>query len=371
VAAQLGSIVIATLGSLGDLHPFIAIARELRRRGHAPIIATLACYRRAVEDSGITFHAVRPPIGMDDPSLMRSIVASPRGLEALVGEHLLPHLHESFEDLYGCARGAAGMIVGSLSYAAPAAAAARGVPWCWAILSPIFTSIGRHPAPASVRESWSPRGVLALFSPVLARPQADWPARTTVTGFPFYDGPPTVAASELERFLNAGDPPLVFTLGSAAVFEPGAFFEESLRAAQRLGRRAVLLTGANPPPSSMPDGALAIPYAPYSRLFPHAAAIVHQGGIGTVGQALRAGRPMLVVPRFLDQPDNAARIRQLGVGRVLHHSAYTAERVADELASLLGMSDYITRARALGAALRLEDGAASACDAFEREALAA
>jgi UDP:flavonoid glycosyltransferase YjiC (YdhE family) len=91
---------------------------------------------------------------------------------------------------------------------------------------------------------------------------------------------------------------------------PGDFFRESAEAARRLGRRAVLLTGRDPrnqPVGELPAGVIAVPYAPHAAVFPRAAVVVHQGGIGTTGEAMRAGRPMLVVPYSHDQPDHAAR----------------------------------------------------------------
>src|SRR5262249_35745081 len=156
---------------------------------------------------------------------------------------------------------------------------------------------------------------LAMFSPVIGPPQADWPPKTTQTGFPFYEGdgelPPEVAA-----FLDAGDPPIVFTLGSSAVGAPGVFYDESVGAVRRLGGRAVLLVGRHadrPVTEALPGSILVVDYAPHAPLFRRARAIVHHGGIGTTAQALRAGRPMLVVPHAHDQQDNARRVARLGV----------------------------------------------------------
>src|SRR5262249_59352925 len=126
--------------------------------------------------------------------------------------------------------------------------------------------------------------------------ERDWPPVTVLTGLRFYgragDGgmPP-----ELLSCLDGGPPPLVFTLGSSAVGDAGPFSEHSVTAARRLGHRAVLLVGNDPRnrQASLPDGMVAFDYAPYSELFPRAAAIVHQGGIGTTAQAMRSGRPML------------------------------------------------------------------------------
>jgi UDP:flavonoid glycosyltransferase YjiC (YdhE family) len=226
---------------------------------------------------------------------------------------------------------------------------------------------------------FSPFGTLALFSKHFARPQPDWPANVTQTGFVFYDrrgpgfGEEEVSAArglapELDAFLKAGSPPVVFTLGSSAVMHPGEFYRESLAAAERLGSRAVLLVGPAEREAlgrTNSDLVHIAEYAPYSELMPRAAATVHQGGIGTTAQALRSGRPMLVVPWSHDQPDNAERIRKLGVGRVLARKRYTAKAAAAELSHLLQERTYRERAAQMGAAVSGEDGLSAACDEIE------
>ncbi len=143
---------------------------------------------------------------------------------------------------------------------------------------------------------------------------------------------------------------------------PGHFFEASAAAASLLGQRALLI-GASPELSS--EGVLALRYAPYSGVFPHAAAVVHQGGSGTTGQAMRAGRPMLIVPYGWDQPDNGARVQRLGVGLSLRRSRYTAGNAAGALGRLLGDPQFAARAAEVAERLRDEDGLAGACDAIE------
>jgi UDP:flavonoid glycosyltransferase YjiC (YdhE family) len=217
-------------------------------------------------------------------------------------------------------------------------------------------------------DSHSPLRVLALFSKRLADQQPDWPPQTVITGFPVYDqdGGPGLPPA-LARFLDAGPPPIVFTLAVSAAMVAGTFFEHSVAAAQRLGRRAVLIVGpsARNRPASLPDGVVTFDYAPFSELFPRAAAVVHAGGIGTTGLALRAGRPMLVVPFAHDQPDNAARLTRLGVARTLLPGRYRAPRVAAELRCLLDDPAYTRRAAEVGAEVRREDGVRAACDALE------
>jgi UDP:flavonoid glycosyltransferase YjiC (YdhE family) len=216
----------------------------------------------------------------------------------------------------------------------------------------------------------APHLALALFSKVMAATQPDWPSATKVTGFCFYDGdagnislPP-----ELEAFLAAGAPPLVFTLGSAAVMHAGDFYEQSARAAELLEERAVLLVGTderNLPKRSLPESICVAPYAPYSMLFPRASVIIHQGGVGTTAQALRAGRPMLVMPYSHDQPDNARRVRRLGVAKVIQRKAYLAQPAARMIRELMTNSVYAQRATAVAWEMAEEDGVRAACDALE------
>jgi UDP:flavonoid glycosyltransferase YjiC (YdhE family) len=173
----------------------------------------------------------------------------------------------------------------------------------------------------------------------------------------------------LAHFLDDGPAPVVFTLGTSAVGAAGRFYHESAEAARRLGVRAVLLVGTDPanrPSGGLPPGVIAVEYAPHAELFPRAAVVVHQGGVGTTGQALKAGRPTLVVPYAHDQPDNAWRVTRLGVARTLYPKRYTAKRVERELVALLGDSAYGRRAAEVAAVVRSEDGVATACDAMAR-----
>jgi UDP:flavonoid glycosyltransferase YjiC (YdhE family) len=213
---------------------------------------------------------------------------------------------------------------------------------------------------------FSPTLNLALFSRVMAAPQPDWPAHVEETGFVFYNGP-DLLSSELETFLASGAPPVVFTLGTSAVGAAGTFYEESAAAAARLGVRAVLLTGGfaeNTPRRTISRDILIVDRAPHQLLFPRAAAIVHQGGIGTTAQALRSGRPAIVVPHSHDQPDNAFRVTTLGVARTIFPRAYRASRVVRELSRLLGDPGYTARAATLAESVRSEDGAEAAAAAI-------
>lgn len=415
-------IVFTTFGSLGDLHPYIAVALALRARGHKPVIATSAYYREKIEKLGIEFRPLRPdyPDLDKNPDVIRKIMDLRRGSEYVIRDLTMPVLEDTYQDTLEAARDADLLVSHVLTFTTPLVAEKLGIPWASTFLQP-FGLFSIHdppvvpPAPylrrlhfvgpwlhkclfrlARLRTwSWcepvrrlrkeiglppteahplfegshSPQLVLCLFSKLLAAPQPDWPKQTVITGFPFYDGDgDTGMSAELVRFLDAGPPPLVFTLGSSAVLDAGRFYEQSAEAAKLLGRRAVLLVGkkAENRPTSLPEGVATFDYASFSELMPRAAAIVHQGGVGTTAQAMRSGRPMLVMPYAHDQPDNAARLTRLGIARTIPRRKYSAQRSATELRALLSDPAYEKRAREVGAKIRQEDGAGAACDALER-----
>lgn len=394
------------------------MALGLRERGHEIVFTTSEYYREKIEGLGFELRGLRPNVSPDDRELVAQLMDIKKGSERVLRELMLPSIRDTYADLEAAADGADFLLGAELVYAAPVLAEKMGLKWATVTLSPLsFLSaydppvLPPHPGLAKLRvlgpavnrsvmgygkrltRPWtlpvdelrrdlglppgehpifegkfSPHLVLALFSRVIGEPQPDWPANTVTTGFAFYDAKPEnlgAGAVELERFLGEGEPPIVFTLGSAAVMDPGDFYKESLAAARELGRRAVLLMGWNPPPADLPKEIFATDYAPYSDVFPRAAAVVHQGGVGTTGQALRAGRPTLVMPYSHDQPDNAARLERLGTSRTIPRKKYTAKRAVKELRELLGNPKYARRADEVGRIVRAEDGVKAACDAIE------
>src|SRR6185503_9426046 len=205
-------------------------------------------------------------------------------------------------------------------------------------------------------------------SALFAQPQPDWPPQARVTGFAFYDGRNELAMPpELTRFLDEGPPPIVFTLGSSAVWVARDFYRESIAATKLLGRRAVLLIGdeRNQLRESLPPEIIAVNYAPFEALLARACAMVYHGGVGTTSQGLRAGIPTLIVPFAFDQPDNAAHAARLGCSRTLPRAKYQAARVAHELDILLTKPEHAQRAREVGNQIRSENGTSVACDLIE------
>lgn len=412
-------IVINTWGSFGDVYPYIGLGLALKARQHRPVLAMPEFYRDSVEREGLAFHAVRPGIDPDDRELAARAMHSIRGTARLFREILVPSIAAAHEDLSAAAAGADLLISHPAALAAPVVADERNLRWVSSVLAPIsffsvtdpivpppapwlYPALAASPAlgraflwlTGRVTRRWakpvrawrasrglppagnpvlegqhSPHLVLALFSSVLAKPQPDWPPKVAVTGPILYNGAGNAPlAEDLRTFLDAGDPPIVFTLGTSAVFSAGSFYEVSAAVAERLGRRAVLLVGRNPDnrPKKLARGLFVAEFAPHAPLFARAAAIVHQGGAGTLHQALASGRPMLVVPHAHDQPDNARRATALGVGRTLFPSRYDEPALERELRALLDAPSCRARAAEVAAVVRGENGAARAADAIER-----
>jgi len=411
-------IVLATFGSLGDLHPMLALAIELRGRGHEIVINTLEVYREKIGALGFEFYPMRPDVNPDDRELAKIIMDAKTGTEKLLREILIPNVRPMFEDLMKAVEDADLLISGEVVFAAASVAEKTGVKWITTSLAPAsflsphdpfvpptaqwlrhFRFLGAtfhtgvyslvHRLVASwlepyrnfrrevglsethdpvFKDKFSKLFHLAMFSKVLGKPQPDWHAPTLQTGFCFYDGQADLGKmpEDLSKFLDAGEPPIVFTLGSAAVMDARDFFEESAKAARILNRRAVLLYGTfNEVPKITDERIVAFDYAPFSQIFPRAACVVHQGGVGTTAQVLRAGVPHLVMPYSHDQPDNAARCERLGVARTVDRERYKAETAAKELRELLSDLSYKSEAIEAKKIVEAEHGTKMACDAIE------
>ena len=413
-------IVLATLGSPGDLQPFLAIGVALRGRGHNVAVATSEVYRGATVDAGLGFVAIRPDRvpGQREPDFFHRLLREGRAPGDLFRTMFMPSLRESVADLLPALDGADVVVAHTLASAARLAAEARGVPWISAVLQPmgylsayeppvigpamiaralrvlgpgatgrVFAlakllthawvedwhrlrgELGLPPAPA--HPLWegqhSPARSLGLFPRSLGSPQPDWPPAARVTGFPFFRPLGRAVPPGLEAFIAAGDPPLVFTLGTTAVNDPGRFYAESVAAAQRLGLRAVLMVGPGQPagvPGESRD-LVVVPYAPHDLVFPRALAIVHQGGIGTLCEAMLAGKPSLIMPYAHDQADNARRAEALGVARVIPRRGYHGAAVGGALMRFLEDPAVGTAAKLVSRRVSQEDGARRAAALIE------
>jgi UDP:flavonoid glycosyltransferase YjiC (YdhE family) len=412
-------VLITSFGSFGDLNPYIGLGLELAARGHEPTLGVPGYYLPFVEAAGLHGRAIRPDVDPSQRELVRRIMDPLKGAEFLIRDLLMPLVEQSHEDLDDASTGADVIVSHPLTFAAPLVAARRGLPWASSVLAPIgffsqsdpplmavlpsvatlqrklpglyrrLVPIARHvtrawgkpvhdlrrklglpPGGDPVHEGqFSASLVLAMFSPLLASVQPDWPPNTVVTGAVSWDAVHGAMSPDLMRFLDAGPAPVVFTLGSSAVAsaDAPAFYRTSIEAASAAGMRAVLLVGRHDAHDLDTRGRAGVhvaEWAPHSDLFARAAVIVHQGGAGTLHTALASGRPMLIVPFAHDQGDNAVRTARLGVASVAFPSQYRA-RTVSRMLEALGAPDVVARARDVGAMVGAERGAATAVDALK------
>lgn len=408
-------IFIVAVGSHGDVLPLLAMGSELLRRGHdvtvaapAPFAAMAAQakllffslgteedYHRAASEPGLwrpwrgaaaTFRLVS---SLTEPTYRwlaergrpgESIVlASTLALGARVAQdklglsvvtvHLMPLLVESRFDPprlpglplpdwlpgswhHWIGRGADRFVID------PAALPP---------LNAFRAQLGLPPV-RRLRHWWnSPQRVLLAYSNWYAAPQTDWPSQALQVGFPLADRFGDLAELDpaVTTFLEAGEPPLAFTYGSAMVRAQG-FFRTALDLCTRLGRRGIFLAPqSGQVPDDLPPEVLHVPYAPFSRLLPRCAALIHHGGIGTVAQALAAGCPQLVVPVAFDHFDEARRLRLLGVGSSLSRRRFTPARAGREVQRLLTDPSVARACSTAKVRMAEEDGVGATCDAVE------
>ncbi len=405
------------MGSLGDLHPMIALGIELNSRGHDVTISAMEFYREMIETTGLGFAPMAPHLEPGDEQLAKDLMDTAKGSENVIRKLIMPNLREMYDDLMRAVEGADLLATGEIVYASKSVVEKTGIKWVTTTLAPMsFFSVHDPPIPPpalwfeklrflgpgfhrllfkavkkSVKDWLKEYGEfrrelglsdeddpimgdkfsddlhLVMFSKVLGTSQPDWPKHAVQTGFCFYDGRLVSGLpDELQQFLEAGEPPIVFTLGSAAVMDARDFFDESAKAAKQLGRRAVLLYGRdNTPPKGMDENIVGFEYAPYSLVFPRAACVVHQGGVGTTAQVLYAGVPHLIMPYGHDQPDNAARCRRIGVGETIGREKYNATTAAQLLDKILSDPKYLETAKEKAEIVRSEDGTVAACNAIE------
>jgi UDP:flavonoid glycosyltransferase YjiC (YdhE family) len=413
-------VLLATLGSHGDIHPFVAIGKALRARGHEAIILANPYYQPLIEGEGLGFAPLSEHADME--KLLREnaqIMDSWRGPMAVLKEFTLPLIPEMAKRTRESLQAFKPDLVLShplcygVSWACEAAAVSCGIiglsPITWfnrndAIVMPafrgpnpslravafdlwigcVFTSLALDGPCNRIRREMglqmqkaivythSQGGIinLGMWSPQFRPALAGDPDTGVICGFPWFDRRAGVEreTEDLMKFVDEGDPPIVFTMGTTMVHLAGQFFTKAAEACRELGRRGVLLVGRNEyfNSTSLPANVRAFAYAPYSTLLPKAAATVHHGGIGSTAQALRAGRPTVVIPAAHDQFDNAARVKRLGLSETVPVKRVTTKRLVAALRAVLDDPAFAARATSIGAKIAAEDGAGKAVSEIER-----
>jgi UDP:flavonoid glycosyltransferase YjiC (YdhE family) len=400
-------IVLAPIGSRGDVQPMLALAVGLRERGHLVTLAGPANFEAWVRTHGVPFVPVVPDMEADVRRYGDRAQRLGHQMRILRTE-VIPN---QFAVLPGVCAGADLIVGAGLQAAGASVAEALGVPYAFVAYAPAVFRSAHHPPPlvppqrlprAVNRVAWSAFGRLlqaALAGPLaagrrplglppvrdvaayLSSPTAVLAADRAITG-PVPDLPPNVhpvpalrladhgrLPPDVEAFLDAGSPPVLVGFGSMVTDRAHALVRLFTRAAALAGVRLLIQpgwSGVSSQDVAAPPGCLLAGDLPHGALLGRVAAVVHHGGAGTTTSVARGGRPQLVLPHLLDQFYWADRVRRLGLGPqpVPVWRVRRAGALARMLDQLVTTRSYAERAVALAATIR-GDGVAEATAVLE------
>jgi len=416
-------VLIMTLGTRGDVQPFIGLAQGLLAAGHEVVLAAPQRFAGFVAGRGVPFAGVDdgPMRLMDDPAMadvfeggMRARLRQVRTMPAMFTQLLADCWTVASR---GAGAGADVVVHNGQVTAGQHVAEKLGIPAVLALPTPVYVPTREFPWPGVGMPSWLPavanratfagmrapaaifgrvvdrwredtlrlprrRGrhdplrrpdngqvpVLHAFSPSVLPPPADWPDSVHTTGYWFLPSTDEALPPHVEDFLGSGDPPVFVGFGSISGRDPARSTALVLDAARRAGTRLVIGAGWGGLDSSMSGaGVLAVEDVDYQRLFPRMAAVVHHGGAGTAGTAFASGRPQVVCPFVADQPFWARLAHDRGVAPVPQPQRHlTAAGLASAITAAATDPDMARAAEELGHRVRAEDGISAAVTALER-----
>ena len=410
-------VALLTLGTRGDVDPYIALGLGLKRAGHECWIVAPKNFAPRIREFGLPAFALDADFAalLSDPET-RTIATG--GMRAILREWrrtIVPLIEQSFAGLQQGALGAEALVYHPKAMVATDIAEALGIPAVLASPVPLEPT-GAFPCPGV----WSRgkgvwlnrmsytllrlqtamvRGVHSRFrkkalglgpAPLLSAPghiagkrvprlygvsptilprPADWPQDAALTGAWSLEGAqPWWPDEALATFLRAGEVPFYLGLGSMPVENPEALLGQVAEAAKLARVRVLVSAGwAGLEAEDMPEHLFGIAEAPHARLFPRMAGVLHHGGAGTTHAMFAAGKPGMALPVIADQPWWGERIAELGVGpRPLPVKKLTTAKLARALWLLKEREVFANRAREFGKRNADEDGVAMAVSILER-----
>lgn len=418
-------ILIATVGSRGDVQPYLALAKGLQAAGHEPIIATCARFGDTVAAHGVPFQPLSDDILLLlDSDAGRTAMEESSGLIGSLKTNIAlakkagPINERLLSDVWQAAQAVRPELViyHPKALAGPHVAEALGVPAIEALPVPAVVptgdfpviglprlplgrgynrltyrlveagyrqyekmanrfrreTLGLAPTKGAAMMTRMPQGapievVHAISEHVLPRP-ADWPAHAHLDGYWFLDdGSEWTPPRELVEFLDAGDPPVYVGFGSMAGRDPQRMTRAVVAALTQAGVRGILASGwGGLATEDLPDTVLPISEAPHDWIFPRVAAVVHHGGAGTTAAGLRAGRPTVVCPFIVDQFFWGARVSAIGAGPApVPQKKLTADRLAAAIRAATTDPSIRASAERVGRQISAEDGVRTAIATIE------
>jgi UDP:flavonoid glycosyltransferase YjiC (YdhE family) len=408
-------IILFPVGSYGDVYPMLALGVELKKRGHEVIVCTYGYFKDTVKKSGLAFRMV----GTSEEYL--DTISSPdlwNPVKSFI--HLFKKggetiMREQFEAARQLNRPGKTLIVSSyLATGARIANEKLNIPLVSVLYQPtalwsnyetprlyglaaghrvpkfikrlqylLFHIVFLGPtivrgintfrkelgmSPISKADPWllSEGCILNLFPEWFAARQPDWPKNVHYGGFPLWDGGDVdPLGHEAEEFMENGEPPVIFTPGTANMHAE-KFFKIAADVCKKMGRRGLFLSRfPHQIPADLPEGVRHFKYAPLGRILSRSAAIVHHGGIGTTAQAMSCGTPQIIMPFSFDQFDNAYRVERLGTGTSLRQSDFSHENLQNALEKILEQDRYRTACLKVLSCFEKKNPIKESCDIIE------
>ena len=379
------NILLITLGSRGDVNPFIDIGLMLKNRSHDVTVITSEVYASVITKLGLNFISCNTIAEYNEVINHPDLYHPRKGFAVFAKHAMLNPMRKEYDIISKFNPNNTVLVATQFMLGARLANEKLGFPIVslalqpasfWSVAQPalnpgalylpklpyflrklmlIFlernvmdrilcpelnqfrTELGLPPVNC-VYSKWlfSPQEIIGLFPEWFARPAADWPTQTQLTGFIHEDQNADQPLSEkVSQFLQTHEPPLILTYGTATI-KTEQFFKIFIEAARKLKLPVLILTQH---PQQLPplqaEREIQVDYIPFQKIFPHAAALIHHGGIGTLSQGLAAGLPQLIVPLAHDQFDNAFHLNKIGAGLSLIAQNYSINEAVSKIEELL------------------------------------
>ena len=408
-------ITIVTMGTRGDVQPYLALAKGLMQRGHDVLLSAPVNFDGWIAEHGVAQHPI--PVNLhaflQSPDVRRVVSGKWWALRGIWRKTVVPMMAATLDAVAAASRTADVIVFHPKVIGAGDVAEATGATPVLAAPVPMLPT-AEFPFIVSARsygrwlnrQTWrlfnysrfpylallnrwrretlglgpgpriEPLGtyvggrmlrLCAVSAAVVPRP-ADWADGDHMTGYWFLDEDRDWTPDPaLADFLAAGEAPVYVGFGSMTAEDPERLAQEVAAGVAAAGVRAVLATGWGAMETiAAADHVHVIGAAPHANLFPLMRAVVHHGGAGSVAAGLRSGRPTLVCPQAVDQPFWGRRVHDLGCGpRPLPLKKLRAAVFADRLRDLVGNPAYATAAAAVAVRIAGEDGVAQAVHLIE------
>lgn len=387
----MANIICTSLGSGGDILPFLRIGSRLKQRGHHITLITHHYWAAAAKKAGIQFFAIDSAPEYSRFVSDEPLLNSPRGIPEFLKRHVFTKILAEYEIIRQQSRSDQTFLITRDLFDTGTRISAEklGIPFMIIFFAPsqlatwkIRVEMFRQACAVEINrlrnqmslpsvnnwESWLayPATSIALWPDWFAAPDSTWPRGVTPVGFIIDQEDSDEIPADLQTYLTSGEPPILIT-GGTGLYLGAEFYRACAGACSLLDRRAMLVTQHREQvPEDLPESVRWFSYVPFSKVMKNVAAVIHHGGRGTLSCAVAAAVPQLVLAMGADRPDNAVRLKSLGVAEYLLRPAWQPAAVAEKLHALIDSHVVAQECRTLAARMAATDALGSACDLIER-----